>query len=124
MIGLFSSSKLITNPNPGTSSFPLGVDNGCGVVVVVAADWAGAAVAVLVWELSVFVSTFASTVVVGTIVSNGATGIGTSWTGCCCMVVGLIGLTGETGLATFVTFVKDLTHVFCVSTQAPKIGWL
>lgn len=40
-MGLFKMSRLITKPNPETSSFPLGVDVGC-VFVVVPADWTGA----------------------------------------------------------------------------------
>jgi hypothetical protein len=120
-----SSSKLITNPNPGTRSFPFGVCNGCGVVVEVPADWAGAAVAVLAWEVSVFVTGAVEALAVGalgvgsvlagvdvTVVGSTAGGVSITVTGCAAVLIGFIGLTGDTGLDTLVGFVMLFMQVF------------
>ncbi len=50
---MFKRSRLITNPNPGTNSFPFGIEGG-GVFCVVPAAGATATGAVGVWEVSVF----------------------------------------------------------------------
>ena len=122
-------SRLITKPNPGTSSLPFGADT-CGVVGVVSLDVVACCevVAVVVWVtgvtlVSVFAgavgNTFASVIVctfsVVTVADSGAvTGAG--------MLTGFIGLAGLIGLLMFVGLTALFSHVFCVSTQDPATG--
>jgi hypothetical protein len=131
-------SRLITKPNPGTSSLPFGADT-CGVVGVVPLDvvaeaWV-ALVALGVAELAgvcdddvvadddagadVAGNTLASVIVctfsVDTVAGSGAvTGTG--------VLTGFIGLAGLIGLLTFVGLTALFSHVFCISTQDPATG--
>jgi hypothetical protein len=117
IIGVFKRFKLITNPNPGTSSLPFGVDGGAVFVVFVVVPTEGADTSADVdWDVSCFVSD----VVVCTLSTGAITGSGTV-TGAG-MFTGLIGLVGLTGLLTLVGLIALFAHVFCVSTQDPATG--
>jgi hypothetical protein len=128
IIGPFNTFRLITKPNPGTSSLPFGADT-CGVVGVVSLDVVACCeVVAVVWVTgvtldSVFAgadgNTFASVIVctfsVVTVADSGAvTGAG--------MLTGFIGLAGLIGLLMFVGLIALFSQVFCVSTQDPATG--
>ena len=130
LIGAFNNSIDITMPNPGTSSLPLGTSI-FGVSLTSVLSPATFVVGLTVGlatvgddgELSCFTSAFVSTVVSTftscTGISTDAVVTSTDWT----LSIGVANVfIGLTGLAGFVTFVIDFSHVFCVSTHAPKIG--
>ena len=133
-MGLFKISRLITNPNPGTSSFPFGTVGVVDVSVLLSCcDGKGDGLVG-----AVFVSTevldagdaavdgcsavWLSVVVAVGIESGAGEGGATETIGWGAAFNGFTGLIGLTGLVTFVGFVIAFTHVFCVSTHAPKIG--
>ncbi len=132
---MFKISRLITIPNPGTSSLPLGTC-GADVVGVVPLDVVGDC-----WVDGVFVFTdeagvadVVSAVGAGEAGVGGASGGGGSANGggsgagaggIGSGVAGtLIGLAGFTGLVMFVGLVALLTHEFIVSTQGDITGGL
>ena len=130
MIGLFNSSKLITNPNPGTSVFPGGT---VGVFGAVAGwlccdgkgDWLTVSVFVPADVLDgcdAALGVVTSVVVTVWVISGAGEG-GTSKTGGCVAAFnGFTGLTGLTGLVTFVGLLIDFTQLFAVSIQDPASG--
>lgn len=98
-------SRLITNPNPGTSSLPFGADTGgeVGVLDVVPAEGTGAAVAVLVWEFSILGGGGAATGGGSAATGGGSAAIGGGSGGAGGGAAN--GLAGFTGLAMLVGFV-------------------
>jgi len=132
---LFKISRLITTPNPGTSSLPLGTC-GCDVVGVVPLDVVGGGAdggGVLVFaDEAVAGAVMVSAVGAGEAGMSGggasigggsgggsgagAGGIGSGVAGA------LIGLAGLTGLVMFVGLVMLFVHVFDVSVQGDTTG--
>ena len=119
IIGLFKISKPITNPNPGTKSFPFGTD-GCCVLDVLPLDVFGGGGTlpvgcdddVVADDDGVDDSAFGASAVGGGGAGGSGGGAGGSGGG----AIGLIGLVG------FVTFVMLFSHEFTVSTQGPASG--
>jgi hypothetical protein len=98
-------SRLITNPNPGTSVFPFGTSCCVDVLVVVSFD--------CVVDVSDVV------VAVGVISCAGEGGTSKTIGVGATFIVGFIGLIGLVG---FVAFDRLFTHVICVSVQGPTTG--
>lgn len=127
-MGAFNISIDITIPNPGTSSLPLGTSI-LGVSLTSVLSPATFVVGLTVGlatvgddgELSCFTSVFTSTVA-STFTSTCGISTGAVVTSTDCTFSVTCPIMGLTGLAGFVTFVIDFSHVFCVSTHAPKIG--
>lgn len=121
---MFKISRLITTPNPGTSSLPLGTC-GCDVVGVVpldvvggGADGGGVVVVPAVGAGEAGMSGAGASIGGG---SGGGSGAGAGGIGS--GVAGaLIGLAGLTGLLMFVGFVTLFMHVFDVSVQGDTTG--
>ena len=136
---MFKISRLITTPNPGTSSLPFGTC-GCDVVGVVpldvvggGAEGGGADAGVLVFaDEAVGGADVVSAVGAGEAGMSGAGasigggsggGSGAGAGGIGSGVAGaLIGLAGLTGLLMFVGFVTLFMHVFDVSVQGDTTG--
>lgn len=121
---MFNRSRLITNPNPGTNSFPFGTEGG-GVFCVVPAAGATATGAVGVWEVSVFGvdaggGGASAATGGGSAAAGGGSGAGGG--GSCTGGGGATGLEGLTGLDMLVGFVAFFSHVFVVSIQDPSSG--
>jgi len=119
-MGALINSIDITIPKPGTKSLPLGTSTFCVSFVSVLSFTTfvvGLAAVGDDGELSCFASTFASTFTSTCGISTGA--VVTSTDGTLTVACPIMGLTG---LAGFVTLVIDFSHVFCVSTHAPKVG--
>ena len=134
---MFNISRLITTPNPGTSSLPFGTC-GCDVVGVVpldvvggGAEGGGADAGVLVFaDEAVGGADVVSAVgageagVLGASAgggSAGGSGAGAGGIGSG-IAVTLSGLAGLTGLLIFVGFVALFSHVFVVSVQGETTG--
>lgn len=122
-------SRLITSPNPGTNSLPLGTS-----ILPPPSDFVSFCSEVLADDsalASVFVSTFVSVVedvfvsVVVVTVGICTLSIG-AVTGSGCMTGAGVGNeitdVGLTGLVTFSTFVSSCLHELPVSTHCPKMG--
>lgn len=122
-------SRLITSPNPGTNSLPLGTS-----ILLPPSDFVSFCSEVLADDsafASVFVSTFVSVVedvfvsVVVVTVGICTLSIG-AVTGSGCMTGAGVGNeitdVGLTGLVTFSTFVSSCLHELPISTHCPKMG--
>ena len=129
-MGLFKISKLITNPNPGTSSFPFGTVGVVDVAVLFSCcdcegDWAVVAVFVSadVLDAGDAASDVWLSVVVAIGVESGAGEGGASETiGWGSAFNGLTGLIGDTGLVGFVGLLRLLTQLFALSVHKPATG--
>jgi len=122
----------MTNPNPGTNSFPFGTS---GVLISTLADPAVVFAGILASVADVVVVSFTCTVAtevagVSTVVCNAVSSCaitGSGWINgavvtCANGLIGFKGLIGLTGLSTFVGFVIDFTHSFVTTVQVPNIG--
>ena len=132
-MGLFKISRLITNPNPGTSSFPFGTVGVVDVSVLLSCcdgkgDWA--VVAVFVPADVLDAGDAAADVVVGWLSVVVAVGVesGAGEGGASETIVwgaafnGLTGLIGDTGLVGFVGLLRLLTQLFALSIHEPGTG--
>lgn len=121
MIGLFIISRLITSPNPGTSSFPFGTEGVADVSVLLSCcDGKGDGDVVTAF-VSADVLDAGDAAAGAGVISGGGAGAGGGGAGGA-GGGGAIGLAGFTGLVTFVGLVMLFTHVFAVSTHEPGTG--
>ena len=124
----------MTNPNPGTKSFPFGTSGAFNstlaelVVVVAAAGTLTSVTDVVVVSFTCTVATEVAGVskVVCNAVSScaitGSGGINGAVVTCASGLIGFNGLIGLTGDSTLVGFVIDFTHSFVTTVQVPNIG--
>ena len=131
-MGLFNISRLITNPNPGTSSFPFGTVGVVDVSVLLSCcdgkgDWAVGAVFVSTdvldaGDAAADVVVGASVVVTVGVESGAGEGGASETIGWGAAFNGLTGLIGDTGLVTFVGLLRLLTQLFALSVHKPATG--
>ena len=107
---------LITMPNPGTISLPLGASGTFSVtdVVVVLDDVLGVVDSIDVddWIVAVMVDTVRSCAITGSVRVTGAL----------MTLFGFSGLIGLTGLVTLLTLLTVILHVLYISDHAVQVG--